>query len=233
MDRRITLIIGIAALLVILSAIYLTLHQNLLLVGGGPVGVAFGDPDIRREALNHPGQYSIGDIKPLGQDGMAGYIGLNDTVMLVPISIGSDPIDHESYNAYVDLNTSTVVGKEFYTRMRMPNDMNITIPPGAAWFYCIRGESRFGGMAVKPNIEVIEPDNSDAYAFIADDWGLKNFYTIPIDSSARVKNAYAIQSPFVELVNANNSTGDNRYFIVYNANRSGDIQISANFFWAV
>lgn len=231
MDRRSSLLLVIAVFIVVLFAGYL-ITQRYILPVSGPEGIAFADPEIRGAALSHLGQNDVGAVMPLGQDGMAGYIGLNDSVMLVPISIGSDVIDHWFYKAYVDLNTGNVIGKEQYYRLYIPNDMSITIPPGTAWYYRIMGGTRVG-MGLKPEVLSVEPNGSNTYAFIADDWGLKNIpNSSVIDTSAWgcLKAGWSNNSTYVDLVNANSETDSPRYFLIVNADKSTDVRVDTSFF---
>ena len=45
----------------------------------------------------------------------------------------------DRYVVYVDLNKSSVLGKEWYSYRGIPASMDVTIPPGASWYHLLSG----------------------------------------------------------------------------------------------
>lgn len=102
------------------------------------VGIAISDPEINDAMLDNIGNVKIGNASPLEEYGISGYINVSDALVQVPMKMGTY-YGGNRYVVYVDLNKSTVLGKEWYSYRGIPASMDVTIPPCASWYHLLSG----------------------------------------------------------------------------------------------
>jgi hypothetical protein len=150
------------ACLIILALLSILLVVSIVIPGSGSPNTSIAAPQSPENlslslALAYLGvnttKATVHSVLPLSETELysymdSGYIGFNDTLYIVNLTLLEDSPFYANDIVFVDINQSKIVCNEWYSYRNSPGLFDVTLPPGASFYHILTGGLNVGSIGI-------------------------------------------------------------------------------------